>query len=329
MGRFFDFAVKHNFETESQEALTKKILYSLIIRRLKGKKPTVIFMGGDSGEGKSYSALKFQEILLSLQGLDLKDYLEDINVFTPLQYPVKLNRILGLEKHDKDLKKIRFICMHEARDIVKAKNWHKFLNQAIADVNAMSRSIKRLCFIVVSQFIRDISVDIRYTLTYYITVTRPIGKRARLNISVIWKDDSDLEKPRMRKRRLKGYIIDDKGRRKLITPKYLELGKPDKEVTQRFDKLDFESKAKVIRSKTDKLIQEMKAEFDLENKKVKGMVKWYIENPESLTHIGKRYRGKWKVKPDIKLIHDLTDSEAKDFETKLNEGMKNKGLLAE
>ena len=139
-----DFVIRHDFATETPEALSKKILLSVIIGRLKHKKPAVIFFSGDSGEGKSYSALRFQEVLLELQGLDIMDYFDVCNVMVPLEYPDKLSKIL----YDKKYKKINVICMHEAREIVRAKNWQSFLTQAIADVNAMSRAMKIAVFIL-------------------------------------------------------------------------------------------------------------------------------------------------------------------------------------
>lgn len=346
MGKYIDFAVKYDPKTETEEDLTKKILYVLFIKRIKAKKPVVTFIGADSGEGKSYSALKLMLLLLEMQGLPFKDLIEDVNVFTPIEYPTKLNNLLfpssakryykdkindkeELERKLKLLKKANVICMHEARDIVKAKNWQSFLNQAISDVNAMSRSIKRICFFVISQFIRDISTDIRYTLNYYITITRPIGKKARLSISVMWKDDRDLEKPKLRKRKIRGYIIDPKGRRKLFIPKYLELTVPPKEVTEVFEKRDFEAKAMVIRRKMDKLISNLKTELELDNTKIKTMVEWYFKNQNNLSMIGRRVRKKWKLKPEARAMHDLSDTEALQFEEMINERLKQEGSFNE
>lgn len=323
MGRYFDFAVNYDPEKDSEEDLTKRILYSLIIKRIKAKKPTVIFIGGDSGEGKSYSALRFQELLLELQGLEAKKHLESINVFTPLEYPKKIDSLL----FDKDLKKVNIICMHEAREIVKAKAWHSFLNQAVADVNAMSRSVKRLCFIIISQFIRDISTDIRYTLNYYVTVHRPIGSKARLSINIMWKDDSDLERPKLRKRPIKGYLRYPNGKYRVFQPTYLELSKPSKDITEIFEKKDFEAKAKVIRRKVEQLINDMSQDLHLESKKVDAMVEWYMKNQDNLNLIGKRYRGKWKVRAEVKLMHDLTDTEVIEFQDKLNKKMKERGMI--
>src|SRR3990172_1749681 len=117
------------------EDVTKRILYSLIVKRIKHKKPCVIFISGDSGEGKSWSGISLQDIILETQGINLAEYFTDVNIFTPLEYPKKLDRLL----YNKELKKVNVICLHEAREVIRAKDWRSFLTQSIADVNALSR----------------------------------------------------------------------------------------------------------------------------------------------------------------------------------------------
>jgi len=320
---FCDFVVRFDPQKDSGETLTKRVLYSVIVKRLQHKKPAVMFVGGDSGEGKSMSCLRLQEILCEMAGVDINQYYKEINVFTPLQYPEKIERLL----FDKDLKKVNIICMHEAREVVKAKNWQSFLTQSVGDVNAMSRSVKRLCFMIVSQFIRDISNDIRYTLNYYCIVRRPKGKKARLYINVMWKDDRDLEKPKLRRRKLSGYLILPGGRYKRYVPRYLELSKPNKELIQKFEAADYDAKAGIIKNKLNKLLKEMKDDVGEQSKKIDVMIKWYSENITNLQMIGKKHRGKWKVKPEFREMHELSKEEAQNFETRLNEELTSKGLI--
>ena len=279
----------------------------------------VIFISGDSGEGKSYTALRIQEILCKLQGVDFPTYMPDMNVFTPFEYAPKLKNLL----FNKEYKDINIICMHEARDVVKAKNWQSFLNQAIADVNAMSRSVKRLVFIIVSQFIRDVSTDIRYTFNYYITCNRPLGKSVQIKIQKMYKDDHELEKPKLLKRKIRGYIKDkETNKQHLYVPEYIEMSKPEYEICKHFDQLDFEAKTKVIHAKMEKLIQQLSQEHDMENNKVNTMVDWYIKNPVQIQLIGKTTRKKWRLKPEAKIMHGLTESECSDFEKKMGEAIK-------
>lgn len=328
---FRDFVIKYDPNKDKPVDVTKRILYSIIINRLKHKKPAVLFISGDSGEGKSFGALRLQELLLEDQGMDLNKFLDDINVYVPIEYPRKINKLLGLNPGGfkaTGLKDLNIICVHEARELVKAKNWHSFINTAISDVNAMSRSIKRLCVMIVSQFIRDISTDIRYTLNYYIKVRRPIGKKARMYIYVMWKDDTDLEKPKLKKRKLTGYLVYPNGLYRKYTPQYLELRKPKKENVDKFETNDAEAKAKIIRHKINKLVKEMSADMDLESEKIGLMVDHYIKNPENLQSIGKQYRDKWKLKPTVRKMYELSQDEAKEFENKLNDALKKRGVIS-
>jgi len=320
---FCDFVVKYDPNKDKLGDISRRIIYSIFVKRLKDNKPCVIFVGGDSGEGKSFAGLRLQEIILGTQGIDLKKYVNAVNVHTPLEYPNKINALL----FDKELKKVNVLCVHEAREVVKAKLWASFLTQSIADINAMARSIKRLAIIIVSQFIRDITTDIRYTLNYYCIVRRPKGRKARLYINVLWKDDRDLEKPRLRKRKLSGYLVYPNGVYKRFIPQYIELSKPDKEVVAEFEKNDFNAKAGVIKKKISKLINEMKAEVGEESNKVAAMVEWYSTKTENITVIGKRYKGKLRVNTAFKDLHDLTDSEVKEFELKLNDALIKKGVI--
>lgn len=317
---YCDFVIKY---TDDQQELLRRILYSVVIKRLKFKKPTIIFLGGGSGEGKSWSSLRLQELLFEIQGLSLKDYIEVTNVYTPIQYPKKLDTLL----FNKEYKKANIICMHEAREIIKAKHWQSFLTQAIGDVNAMSRQIKRMCIIIISQFIRDITTDIRYTLNFYITVRRPKGCKPRLYINMMWKDDRDLEKPKLRKRKLSGYLVYPNGRYRRFVPQYFEMSKPDKDIIEIFEKQDFEAKAGIIRNKLDRLLKEMAIGLEDTNKKIQAMVDFYIQTPDNLNLIGKRVKGRWKLKPQFRQMHDLNEFEVKQFHDKLNDAMKDRGMM--
>lgn len=320
---FCDFVVYYDPNKDSKDELAKRILYSIIIKRIKAKKPCVMFVGGDSGEGKSYTTVRLQEILLELQGLKASDYFDAINCYTPLQYPKKLDNLL----FNKEVKKANIIAMHEAREIVKAKDWQNFLTQAVADVNAMSRSVKRLIIIIVSQFIRDITRDMRYTLNFYCTVKRPKNKPARLYINVLWKDDRDLESPKLKKRKLSGYLIYPNGQRRRFVPSYFEMKKPHKDLIKIFEEQDYKAKAGIIKRKINDLIKTMKEDIGEESDKINSMVDWYIEHPDTITLIGKRYRGKWKLQKKVREMHNLTDMETKKFEVMLNDKLRERGVI--
>lgn len=325
MGYWYDFAIKYNPEKDTGIDLTKKVLFSIIIRRLMYKKPAVMFIAGKSGEGKTHTAVRIQQLLLELRGLDVRDYLQDINVFTPLEYPKKLNALL----YDKRLKKVNIICAHEAREIVRAKDWQSFLTTSIADVNAMSRAIKRLCIMIISQNLKDIAREIRLTVNYYCKVTRPIGHNARLYINTMYEDDRDIDQPKIRKRRLTGYLVYPNGKYKKWTPKYLELSRLDKDIAKALDKADVDAKSGILRSKLNKLMEAMKKDIGDDANKLNAMLEWYLNNSDNLTTLGSVRKGKLTLNKEFKEMHSLSDDELKTFTEMINTAMKEKGEIKE
>lgn len=322
-----DFAVRYDPATDDAYTVFKKIFYSVIVKQLKHKKPQVIFISGNSGEGKSLAALSIMDLLLDIQGVDLLDYMNDVNIYTPLQYPKKIDALL----FDKRLKKVNTLCMHEAREVVKAKNWASFLSTSVADVNAMSRSVKRLCTIIVSQFIRDITTDMRYTLNHYLKVKRYTHENfSRIEWEVMYKDDRDLERPKIMKRRLNGYLIYPDGTYRKFRPAYIKVRLPRKEVVKLFEEQDKESKSVIIRSKLTKLIADMREEAGLENTKIIAMLNYYTEDLARLSAIGRRgAKGKWKLKKEVKEMHEISEVEFKQFERLLNERLNSMNVLGD
>lgn len=324
MAKTPDFVIKYDPDKDSQQDLVMRIFYVLFIKRIKGKKPAVSFVAGDSGEGKSETVLSIIYLLLKMQGVDAREFVDDTNVYLPIQYPEKLNKML----YDKRLKKVNLIAIHEAREAVKAKNWQSFINTAISDVNAMSRSIKPLGFFIISQFIRDIDPSIRYTLTYYLKVHRPIGHNVRLTIQKIWKDDRDLQNPQLKKTRIWGILVHPNGKRVKFFPKQITIARAPKDISQVFEESDRNSKIDIMKRKMDKLISEMQADMGQQSNKVQSMVNWYTDSPERLANIGKQNkRGNWKIHKEVQDMHDINKTELQQFEKLLNVKLLEKGYL--
>lgn len=94
--------------------------------------------------------------------------------------------------HDKKAKKLKVLMIDEAREVVPAKLWYHFINQAIADVNALSRTVKPICRIMVVQFIKDVDQATRRTVQYYFKCIRPLSGNVLFYPYRLWKDDRDL-----------------------------------------------------------------------------------------------------------------------------------------
>ena len=322
-----DFIVRYDPKTETQEELTRKIFYNLFARPLKFNMPKVLGIFGKSGQGKSCAALKLVEILAPVLNFDLMTVLEDINVHTPFEYAEKLDRVLYHKKHfNKDKKKFwdykrnRFFIVHEARTIVNSRDWQNFATRAVGHVNAMSRSVKRMCFVLVSQDVKDITKEIRKQLDYYIKVYRPLGHPARLYIRKIYVDDTDIENPKIRTTKVKGVLVSPKGKYRAFYPEYFELGLPSKDVLNVFDKKDTEAKVAILSNILEKMVMEMKKQIPDVNEKVDSMVEWYTKDPSRLRAIGRMTtRGNWKIDETVKKAHELTKTEFDLFKRKLTE----------
>lgn len=322
-----DFIVKHDPKTETENDLAKKILVAIFDRPLQYNKPLKVGLFGDSGEGKSTSFLTIATALLESRGCDIRDkeICDAINAYTPLQYMQKLEALL--DKKNKKLKPVRCFGIHEARVLVSSKDWQNFTTKAVGNVNAMSRSIKPLAFFIISQFLSDITKDIRKTLNFIVKCDRPIGLSTRIYIYKVWHDERDLENIKMKRTRVRGVIVQPNGKRIPFTPQYLELRLPDREVMKHFDEQDTAAKAGLLKSTIEKVIQQMKAQYDDLDTKVNAAAEHYVNNPELLSAIGKHNGRKFKLNKDFSKMHDFTKSETEKFIVKLEEGLQKKGIM--
>lgn len=324
MGKYIDFVVDYNSDPE---ILGRSIIRNLTCNRLKAKKPCIIFLTGDSGEGKSFSGLKIIDIVCEEFGLNTIDILDDAVVYTPLEYVRKLDNCLFYKKNERrDLKDLRVIMIDEAREVIRARLWYTFINQAISDCNAMSRTVKPIVLLVVSQFIKDVDSSVRYTITYYGKCARPLQGRTQFSLERVWKDDYDLDRPKLRKRPVKGYLRNNNAY-SLFKPRF-EVALPRKDIIEKYEKQNFESKSKILRKKIETTLMMLEKEIGHEFDKVKALVDYYINNPEQLQLIKDSKYKKFRLKKEFKDMHELTNIEIQEFQQRLLEKLAEKGLAA-
>jgi len=249
----FDFVVKYC------ENLGEEIIKHITVNRIERNKPSILAITGESGEGKSYTALRIAEIINNHYGLDTAEYVDDIVVFTPLEYKEKIENIL----FNPDLKDLRVLIIDEARELIKSKLWYDFIVQAIADICNIHRRIKPLVLIVVSQFWQDIVKDVRRSVTFYGKCFRPLyGNHVYLRMYRVVKSDANLENPRMYKRYLRGFIVKD-GRYQFVTVKQFKIRKPSNAVIEEYEKLSYMKKEEIIDIKMRKLMERIEKDLGL------------------------------------------------------------------
>lgn len=316
---YVDFVVDYS---DDQAELGRRIIRNLCLNRIKFNKPVILVLTGDSGEGKSYIAASIADLLLKDQGIEFKDYINDCEVFTPHEYKKKIKALL----FDKRLKKINVVILDEAREVVDAKKWFLFINQAISYINAIHRQIKPMVIIIVTQFIKDIDSSIRRTITYYGKCSRPLGQRPYLYLYKMWKDDRDIENPKLRKKRITGIV--NKGSRKIRLKPKLRFKLPDKEIVNLYESLSYNAKILIVNSKLDAAFKSLDKDVQDIWAKVDVVASYFVDNPVALKLIVDKRGSKFRLKPDVAKMYDLNDNELKELESRINIKLVESGLSA-
>ena len=300
-------------EKDTTSDLGKKILHDLFVKPILNKKPRIVFLGGSSGEGKSYGVLKIMELLVGVEFFEQN--FEKMNVLTPLEYSEKIGPLL----HDPD-PLLNLIAFHESRDLVRAKLWYSFSAQVVADVTQQSRTVKPLCFFMVSQFLTDVTAEVRRSINFYGKFYRPLGRPSRLYLKATWYDDRDLENVRLRKRRIRGVLVYPSGKRVVYSPEYIELGKPSLATRRKFNQLEKKAKDEILRKKMERLDKEMRVQMGVEESPDEKLGEWLAEDPARLAEITSVRAGKYILNKDYCERHRIDKKMKKNIELRINRG---------
>lgn len=323
MGRYIDFKINYNSDPK---IMGREILQHITVNRLEAKKPCTIFISGDSGEGKSSLGLKILSAVNDYYNIDTFETLHDSIVYLPTQYMTKFDNIVHWKMNNRlDLKDAHVLIVDEAREVMAAKDWHTFVNRAIASCTVLSRRIKRMVFIIISQFITDIDSDMRHTLSFYAECMRPLSGRTRVTIERVWKNTFDLERPRLCKRPLVGWIANDGSMSKFYP--HFESIMPEKKIFEKYDNESFKAKSKILKMRLEETIRRMEKHINIYDK-VENLVDFYIKNPGQLTTIVDPHYKIFRLRKQFKDMHDLTRTEQSEFQKRLEEKLKEKGMLS-
>lgn len=312
---------------DSPEVFVQAIYQMIVKRRIKMRKPTIIFLDGESASGKSFTALKLQDIILGLQGIDALEYVKDINVTQDEDFPEKYDKFL----FNKDLKKVNVFCIHEASKAAGAKDWFEIRTRAIASAHRMARSQKVFVMIIISQGLDTVAREIRKQITYYVSCDlsgEPNNKKVSLRWYRIYLDSRDIETIRLKKRRIKGFVIDENNRYRLTIPQYINISLPREELVKEFEEYDRGGKIAMLK----KDINDMKEHFLKINptkllEKHEKIAEYYVKHPAELSEIGKYFNGKWRPKEDFRRLHGLDKKEVKLLVGVINEKLQATNLI--
>lgn len=319
MGRYIDWIIP---ATPDKDEFAQRIVKSLFVERVKDNKPCIILLAGDSGEGKSEDSLNIAKRILRHQDLDLKDFVNDVCIYTPLEYPEKMKALL----EEPRLKKVIVMIIDEAREVIKASEWQSFVNITIADIQATFRRIKPMIIIINTQFVKDIDPKIRRTLTFYGECYRPLRSSARMKLHRLWKDTHDLENPKLRKRRVRGIILQN-GKRVMYSPKQLKFSRIDKETLSIYDENSYKAKKSLINYKLNELLTQMRKEYKGLYSKVNAAVDYYSSDNRLWETVLERYRGKIRVKKEVQDMLGFTKEDLVEFQDKLKTKLTEKGFI--
>lgn len=321
----YDFVLDMNlpkYANVTDKQIPEIILRKMTIGRVKADKPCIIFLAGGSGEGKTMTAARFAEVLT--RGEVDETFLDNQIIYTPYEYTKKLRWIL----FNKDSGKRNILIFMEARELIKSKLWFTLINQAISDVNALSRQIKPLIFILMSQDIGDIEKDVRKTINFFGICNRPGRKRTKLSYYRISKSQL-IEKPKMIQKRLKG-LIRKKGSNdweKIIVRNFV-MNLPGKDTMDKLKERDFKAKSEIIIGKLDAMDRVLDKEIP-KALRIDRLVETVTKDTRILNLILLRgKKGSVKVKKDFQTVYNLKPDEFKDFEKKLLHRLFEMGLLS-
>jgi len=185
-------------EILSPQDMGKEVIRRIIYNRIEMKKNCFFMLVGDSGEGKSYTALRIAEIVQ--EDFDPKTQV----VYTPDQYLDVIN--YAVEK-----RKTKVIILDEAHVTIPARLWLSFTNLAVGLVTTTFRRLKSLAVLIVSPDINWVEKMVRESCNYYAICER---KRRGGNYENVYADvfrvlrnRYDIEKTKTYLRRIPCYSV--------------------------------------------------------------------------------------------------------------------------
>ena len=300
-------------------AMTKKILHTLIVKRIRNDKPCVICVVGKSGEGKSATVLSISDAIFELEGLDFSKYVKNCVIMSATEFGPKTRAML----REAFLKEVFILIIDEAKSTVNALDWQTAVNRTISMVNSLSREIKPMAIFVIAQSLRDVDRATKETIDFYVKVTR--DQKVHAKIYEFYVDDHDLDKPKMKKRFVKVLVKDENGNYRPYILKKINFKKTRKEVWDEYKKIVHESKDKLIEQEFDKLDKFLQEKYtNKEMERVIKLAQYMADNPDKTKEYGIFKYRKWKLSSIIADHFNLTPSQSRLLEQQMTQLFKAK-----
>jgi hypothetical protein len=236
--------------------LTDIFFYKSIIEPILNKKMVILFLEGQTGEGKSLTCISLAEHLEDLfcqvRGTNWQFDAVNQVIYEPREYNKKIEWWLENPQ----------ICLviDELRQLVSQQKWYSLLNQSISEANATYRSLKEKkfgyggVFIYNSQDIGDITKSVRKTINYDVRLNR--DQEVRTFWYEFWWERTNVEKPILRYKRANIKLGD-----KIIVPDEIIIPLPSLKNKHIFENLSVEAKSRILKRKREIILREISKEI--------------------------------------------------------------------
>jgi hypothetical protein len=200
-----------------------------------------------------------------------------------------------------------------------SKDWANITNRAVNFINNMSRAIKPLLIIIIAQSLKQVDSQLRQTVNFYMPVRRSYNKPAKAKLYKFYINERDLEKPKLQKQLVRGYIVNN-GQKEYIELTDIEFPKVRQCIWDIYKKDMIDSKSKLLEAEFDKLANALiDKNEDKHQERINNLTKFLWSNKYILSNFAKFSRKKWSLKNEFVDNFMVTDSEKKQIETQLKE----------
>jgi adenylate kinase family enzyme len=312
------YQVPPSFKVEWQGSLEKtmkRIFHNLIVSTIKDDKPCVILITGKSGTGKSSVALSIADDIYGEEQLDFLPYVQQSVVMEITEFGDKVKAVL----YEKELKKCFLVILDEARKTVNKDDWRSVVNRTVAMVNALSREVKPLAIIIITQSLRDIDINTRDTIDYYVKCKRSLRHPTEASFYEFWVDDSNVDKPKMKKKIVMGNIL-EAGKARTVKLYNVEFHKPREEIWKAYKGFSYDSKTKMLEQEFNNLANALKSKYnDSSIKRTQELAQYLHTRKDLLNDFAQFKRKRWQLTPEFCTNFNVSVFEKKEIEKLLLE----------